>query len=166
MSWWGNVLPQTYVLLKLTSLAFLLVLFSDDFSRLVFFSSPPLSFIPILPFSSLLPSFNPSLLPSCSSVSLQGGRQVTAVGGRRACRMLLCLGLHQNIPPQVTLATAVPFNHPTVVWRKWQHTSSGQYSPVTTQKVTLTFNFSPLGMIHDLLSYTGPSMFIFDFEKS
>lgn len=112
------------------------------------------------------PSLNPSLLPSCSPFPLQGGRQVTAVGGRQACHVLLCLGLHQNIPPHVTLATAFPFNHPTVVWRKWQHTSSGQYSAVTPQKVTLTFNSSPLGMIYDLLSSMGRLMFIFDFSKS
>lgn len=133
-------------------------------SNLIFvFSSSPLEFIHILPLSSTLPSFNPSLLLSCSSYPLQGGRQVTAVGGRRACHVLLCLGLYQNIPPQVTLATAFPLNHPTVVGRKWQQTSSGQYSPVTPQKVTLTFNFSPLGMIHGVLSYVGRLMFIFDF---
>lgn len=80
-----------------------------------FFSSA----LPFIRMGHFFPSFNPSLLPSCSSVPLQGGRQVTAVGGRRACHVLLCLGLHQNIPPQVTLAT-FPFNHPTVVWRKWQ----------------------------------------------
>ncbi|KAI4825364.1 hypothetical protein KUCAC02_021047 [Chaenocephalus aceratus] len=39
----------------------------------------------------------------------KGGRQFTAVGGRRACHVLLCLGLHQNIPSLVTLATGFPF---------------------------------------------------------
>lgn len=70
--------------------------------------------------------------------------------GRRACHVLLCLGLHQNIPTEVTRATALPSNNPTVVWRKQQLFSCGQYSPATPQKVTLTLTFSPLGMIHDL----------------
>lgn len=158
------------LLLCLTShlslyLSFSLALLSDSvqspFSLLLFFIYLP---GPLL--FHFFSSFNLSLLPSCSSFPLQGGRHITAVGGRRACHVLLCLGLYQNIPPQVTLATAFPFDHPTVVWRKWQHSSFGRYSPVTPQKVTLTFNFSPLGMIHDLHSYVGQLMFIFDFWKS
>lgn len=64
-------------------------------------------------------------LPSCSSLPLQGGRQVTAVGGRQACHVLLCLTPHQHMPQQVTPETAVPFNHPTVAWRKCQRASLG-----------------------------------------
>ena len=97
LSWWGNALPQTYVFLQITSLALFcqrVQPFSSTFNLFFFFSPSPPHFSPV---------FNPSLLP------LQGGRQVTAVGGRRACHVLLCLGLHRNIPPQVTPATAFPF---------------------------------------------------------
>lgn len=146
---------------SLTVLVAFHMFFSDPVSFLV-------SFTPIRPHvgtspPSLSPSLHPSLLPSCSSVPLRGGRQVTAVGGRRVCHVLLCLSLHQNIPSRGAPVTAFTFCHPTVAWRKWLHSSPGQYSPVTPQKVTLTFNFSPLVMIHDLLPYVGRLMFIFDF---
>lgn len=163
---WRNILLQKNVLLKITwhvsvSLSYFgtVVWFS---LLLLFYFFSWATFPPLTVFAS----FSASLLPSCSSFPLQGGRHVTAVGGWQACHTLLCLGLHQNIPPQVTLATAFPFDHPTVVWRKWQHFSFGQFSPVTPQKVTLTFNSFPLGMIHDLCSYVGQLMFIFDFWKS
>lgn len=68
-----------------------------------------LLFILSLLLLACFPCSNPSLVPSCSPFPLQGGRQFTAVGGRRACHVLLCLGLHQNIPSLVTLATGFPF---------------------------------------------------------
>lgn len=53
--------------------------------------------------------------------------------------------------------------NPTVVRRKWQLSFSSRHSPVfTLRMVTLTFNFSPPGLIHDLSSICG-SKFIFDF---
>lgn len=91
----------------------------------------------------------------CSSFFyLQGGRQVTAVGGRRACHVRLCLGLHQNMPSHVALATAFPLIHPTVFGWKWQHS-------VSFQKVTTTFNSPP--PTHVLLSYTVHASLFVDF---
>lgn len=115
--------------------------------------------------STLLSFFQSFSFPFLFLFPLQGGRQVTAVGGRQACHMLLCLGLHQNIPPHAALATAFPFNHHTVVWRKWQH--SWVFSRlVFSSASTKGHNFPLLGMIHGLLSYTGLLMFIFDFYWS
>lgn len=154
---WGNISPCADICVtENNSSSFVYFLFPTITSGLSFVFAP-------LIYSDLAPlhaSFHPSRPPSCPPVPFQGGRQVTALGGRRSCQMLLCLRLCRNIPPQVALATAFPFNHPTVVRRKWQHTSSGQSLP---KRSLCLFNYSYLGVIHALLPYMGRLMFTCDF---
>ena len=130
----------------------------------IFVSLEPLSsFCLLLHFhlslSGFCPSFSPTPLPFfCSPIPLQGGRQVTALGGRWACHAWLCPGLHQNMPSRVTPATAFPFFF-LPPYCSLVEMATFLLCPVTLQwlprKVTVTFNSSPVGVIHDSLSFAG-----------